>query len=397
MKPLAILSLSAVSVCAQDGFHLAPADSPFLLDLRPSLEAVVWSGDTPTPADLDRTDTSFFAPRLTLDVDASLGDHWFLLATARFDRGFDPGDQPDGDVRLDEIILRWRVCDDQRLNFQIGKFPTVFGAWANTHGFFDDPFLLAPLPYSQIIGFSGDGGGPGPGGPGPGPGPGPGGPGGATGLPGAQNNQWAALIWGPVYTPGASVFGATEYLDYALEIKSTGLAANPDSWSEIDFSQPAVSARFGYRPDAAWAFGVSASQGPWLDENVPGGNRDDLLQSTLGLDARWARHNLIVSGEVLVTEFETPAAGDLRATSWFLQARWKVSPGFWLATRFGQILTNDAAGDVVWQPDLWRAEIGTGWRINPNLLLKAGYSYTHADGGGDSGNHLLGTGIAWQF
>ena len=387
MKALAIVSLSAVSACAQDGFHLAPADSPFLLDLRPSVEAVVWSGDTPTPADLDRTDTSFFAPRLTLDMDASFGEHWFLLATARFDRGFDPGAQPDGDVRLDEIILRWRVCDDQRLNFQIGKFPTVFGAWPNTHGFFDDPFLLAPLPYSQIIGYSGGGG---PGGPGSGPG-------GAAGLPGAGKDQWSSLIWGPVYTSGASVFGATEYLDYALEIKNTGLAATPDSWSEMDFSHPAVSTRFGFRPDAAWAFGVSASQGPWLDENVPGGDRDDLLQSTLGLDARWAHHNLIVSGEVVLTEFETPAAGDLRATSWFLQARWKVSPGFWLAARCGRILTNDAAGDLVWQPDLWRAEIGAGWRLGPNLLLKAGYSYTHADGGGDSGNHLLGTGIGWRF
>ncbi len=391
MKTLAILTLSAASACAQDGFQPAPANSPIRVDLRPSVETVVWSGDTPTPADLARTDTSFLAPRLTLDVDASAGDHWFLHTTTRFDRGFDPGDQPDGDVRLDEIILRWRVCDDQRLNFQIGKFPTVFGAWPNTHGFFDDPFLLAPLPYSQIIGFSGGGGGPGPGGP---SGPEPGGP---AGLPGAGKDQWSSLIWGPVYTSGACVFGATESLDYALEIKNTGLAANPDSWSDLDYSHPAVSARFGYRPDAAWAFGLSASQGPWLDENVPHGDRDDLLQNTLGVDARWAHHNLIVSGEVVLTEFETPAADDLRAASWFLQARWKVSPGFWLATRFGQILTNDAADDVVWQPDLWRAEIGTGWRLSPNLLLKAGYSYTHADGGGDAANHLLGTGIGWRF
>lgn len=70
----------------------------------------------------------------------------------------------------------------------------------------------------------------------------------------------------------------------------------------------------------------------------------------------------------------------------------KSPPGFWLAIRCGQILTTDAAGDLVWQPDLWRAEIGTIWRISQNLLLKAGCSHTHADGGGGSGNHLIEAG-----
>ncbi len=170
-----------------------------------------------------------------------------------------------------------------------------------------------------------------------------------------------------------------------------------DSWSELDFSHPAVSARFGYRPDAAWAFGLSASRGPWLKDDLSGVDRDDLIQSSLGLDARWAHHCLILSGEAVLTEFETPAAGDLRAASWYLQARWKVSPGFWLATRIGQTIANETDGDLAWQPDIFRAEIGTGWRITPNLLLKAGYTLTTVHDDGTGYNHLLGTGIGWQF
>ena len=392
MKAPIIYILTAAAACAQNGFPLAPANSPLRFDLRPSLEAVVWSGDTPSPALLDLTSEPFFAPRFTLDLEAAAGEHWFLLATARWDRGFDAGAQPDGDVRLDETMLRWRVCDDQRLNFQIGKFPTVFGAWPAGQDFFDDPFLLAPLPYSQIVGINTRN-------------PAANSPaaiaardnGSAPAFSTLANDQWASIIWGPAMATGASVFGATEHLDYALEIKSAALAAHPAAWSSTDFSHPTVSARCGYRPDAAWACGVSASRGTWLEENVAGVDRSDCVQNTLGLDLRWAHHNLIVSSEIIFSEFETPAAGHLRAASGFLQARWKVSPGFWLATRFGQILTNDAAGDVVWQPDLWRAEIGTGWRISPNLLFKAGYSYTHADAGDDRGNHLLGTGIGWQF
>ena len=388
MKAAAILLLSIASAGAQDGFALMPADSPYRVDVRPSLEAVVWSGDTPPPALLDFSSDTFFAPRFTLGMDAAAGEHWFLLATARYDRGFDAGEQPDGEVRLDEIMLRWRVWDDQRLNLQIGKFPTVFGAWPAGQDFFDDPFLLAPLPYSQIIGINTRN-------------PAANTPtaiaaranGSAPAFSTLSKNQWTSIIWGPAEATGASVFGATEHLDYALEIKNTALSAHPGSWSEIDFNDPTVSARFGYRPDAAWALGVSASRGPWAEEN----GSDDFMQNTLGLDVRWAHHALIVSGEVVLSEFETPAAGDLRCASWFLQTRWKVSPGFWLAGRFGQIVADDAIGDVPWQPDVWRAELGSGWRLTPNLLLKAGYSYTHADGGDDAGNHLLGTGIGWRF
>lgn len=397
MKFLAALTLGFVSISA--GNELA--ESPFRFDFQPSIETVVWSGDSPPPALQGYDENTFLAPRLALALNATAGDHWFFHATTRWDRGFDAGDEPDGDVRLDEIMLRWRVCDDQRLNFQIGKFPSVFGAWSAQHDFFDDPFLLAPLPYSQIIGINtrnpaaispsansarADGLSP--------------------ALSTLPKDQWTSILWGPGYASGGSVFGATEHLDYALEIKNSALSSHPDSWSEIDFSDPTVTARFGYRPDAAWAFGVSASSGPWMEDGasglLPAGDEpDDFLQQTLGLDARWAHHNLVLSGEVVISEFETPASGDLRAASWFLQARWVVSPGFWLATRFGQTMANDAenpAGDdIAWQPDVWRAEIGAGWRITPDLLLKAGYSFTHTDGDRDAGENLLGTGIGWRF
>ena len=399
MKALVFLTLSAaaVPVCAQDGFSFGSEGSPFQLNVRPSIEATLWAGDDPAPglADL-QGDDDFFAPRLSLAIDASAGSHWFFSANTRWDRGFDPGDHPDGDVRLDEIILRWRPFEDQRLNFQIGKFPTVFGAWPAQHDFFDDPFLLAPLPYSQIIGIntrnpvqvspaaiSARAAGT------------------APAFSTLSKDLWGSMIWGPSYTSGASVFGATEHLDYAVEVKNAALSSHPDSWPDIDFNHPSLTARLGYRPDAAWSFGLSGSRGVWLENSAPGVDRGDLMQNTLGLDARWAHRNFIVSGEVVVSEFETPAAGDLRTSAWFLQARWKAAPGFWLAGRFGQIFANDATGagglDVPWQPDVWRAEFGAGWRMKPNMLLKAGYSYTDSGGDPAAGEHLFGAGFGWQY
>lgn len=393
MRWIALLMITGAGASAQDGFVLTRADSPVQVDFRPSLEAVLWAGDSPQPALLTTDDEVFFAPRLLLDLDAALGDHGFFHASPRVDRGFDPGDRPDGDIRLDEIILRWRVKDDPSLNFQIGSFPSVFGAWSAQHDFFDDAFLLAPLPYSQIIGIhtrdpaavspaaiSARAGGT------------------APPVSSLGKENWASMLWGPGYSTGAAVFGATSRFDYAFEIKNNALSAHPDSWQELDFEHPTLTARLGYRPDAAWAFGLSASRGSWLENDVPGVDPDDLIQQTLGLDMRWAHRNLIVSGEIITSEFETPAAGDLRVTSGFVQARWKVSPGFWLAARFGQMLANDATGtDAAWQPDVRRIEIGAGWRVTPGVLLKTGYGFTRTDDEPSAGEHLWGTGIGWRF
>lgn len=406
MKTL-LLPLTAAVACGQDGFTFSPEHSAFQVDIRPSVEAMLWAGDSPPAALLEYDDNAFFAPRLSLGLDATAGEHLSFHSMTRWDRGFDAGSAPDGELRIDEAFLRWRVCDDQRLNFQIGKYASFFGTWSGQHDFYDDPFLLAPLPYSQIIGVSpfspgnplntgGPGGGPG----GPGGG-GPGGPGGARPLSLQPKDQWSSMVWGPAYGIGAGAFGSTEHFDYAVEVKNSALSSHPEAWEEFDFGHPTVTARLGYRPDAAWAFGLSASRGGWSQVNAAGVDRDDLVQNSLGFDARWARHDWILSGEMVLTQFETMSSGDLEAASWYLQARYKVRPGVWLAARIGQLIANDAVGpggtDFAWQSDVWRAEIGGGWRIRPELLLKAGYTYTHTDDDPFAGEHLWGTGIGWKF
>jgi hypothetical protein len=396
MKPLAPWLATAACAFAQDGWSLASGDAKWLLDIRPSIETVVWFSDDPAPALLETDDSVFLDPRLRLEADLSYDSRFLLHGTLRADRGFDPGSDEDGDLRLDEILLRWQACDDQRLNIQIGRFPTVFGAWQAGHDFYDDPFLLPPLPYSQIIGVqtrdpaamapaaiaARDNGT-------------------APSVSSLAKENWASAIWGPAYGTGAAVLGATERFDYAFEVKNAGLSSHPDSWTGNGFGDPSFAARLGYRPDAAWAFGLSAAQGPWLEDDVAGIDRGDHPQSTLGFDARWAHRDVVLTGELIMTEFDTPAADDLRTVSCFVGGRWKLAPGFWLATRFGWTLADDAtdpAGNPVeWQPDVWRAELAAGWRVTSSLLVKAAYAYTHTDDRHDAGEHLLGTGFGWRF
>ena len=269
--------------------------------------------------------------------------------------------------------------------------------------FFENPFLSQPLPYAEINGIG-------------------------TSSPAQisaasitsralsgrpsffdlNQSGWAAPVWGPSYIPGITIFGQSGKWNYAAEMKTSGLSAAPEEWdfNHLNLQHPAFAARIGYQPDAAWDLGLSFATGPYLShESVKflpiGVSRGDLSYRTAGLDVRWAHRNLIISGELLYSAYDTLEVGTLESLNWYLQARWKISPRFSLAARVGQTLNNDAnvAGtDTPWSPDLLRAELGFGWRIQPDLLFKAQYTYTKATGGLEGpAQDLFGAGISWRF
>lgn len=370
MKPLAVF-LSLLSP-----FGLQAKD----WKIGGSIESTLWISNDIPAALLEFDEGVLYDPRASLSFDYQPSSHFFFHALARYDQGFDPGTRENTEFRLDELILRFRPLGDNTLNLQIGKFPTLVGNWVPTHGYYDDPFLLAPLPYSAINGVNVT----------------------DTNQHSAQaienrtnlpspnlhnaKQNWSSLIWGPAYSNGAAIFGTLNRFDYAFEIRNSFLGSQPEEWQfgEGDFAEPTVSGRIGFRPDAAWTFGLSASRGPYLNASAadgftPGDERGDFHQTLLGIDLRWAHHDWIVSGEAFYAHYNTTHE-DLQTFSYYLQARYKAAPGIWLAGRFGQTLSNEVSipsgSKAPWSPDLLRAELAAGWRITPDLLLKSQYTYT---------------------
>ena len=96
-------------------------------------------------------DDAFLHPHLSVIFDAQLGQHVSAHAQMRLDRGFDPGSRSDGDVRLDEYYLQWQVFDDDKIDVRVGRFATAFGAWSARHLSWDNPFVTAPLAYSDLL------------------------------------------------------------------------------------------------------------------------------------------------------------------------------------------------------------------------------------------------------
>lgn len=377
-------------------------ESPFSARFGGQLATTFWSTTDPAAA-LNKSTGSYLDPRATFFIDASAYDHLYFHATARIDQGFDPLNEENFELRLDEYFLRYTPFESNSLRIQVGKFATVFGSWVGQHDQFDTPFISPPLPYSQIVGLNIRN------------------PAGlsaqaianrangiAPGVYETPKSLWASTIWGPSYGSGISLSGQSAHLDYAFEMKNIPLSEHAADWDNgFDrLAHPTFSGRLGYRPNASLAFGFSASHGPYLapdsESLLPAGTEiSDLPYTTLGADLRWSGGPFIFTGEIIASEYETLEDLALRSLSYYGEFRWKMNPSLFLAARWGQSFHNEIDApngeSVRWSPDLWRLGASVGWRATPDLLIKSEYSFTSIDESGTDGQHLLGLNATWRF
>ncbi|MBI5773750.1 MAG: hypothetical protein HZA89_08415 [Verrucomicrobia bacterium] len=337
-----------------------------------------------------------FNPRLSLFLDTQFGSHFYSLVQVRFDRGFDPGVMPDGDIRFDEYLLRWTPFDDARLNVQVGKFATVFGNWVPRHDSWQNPLITAPLAYENVTTIS---------------------DGAAPASPAAflarrstpdAKGAWLPVLWGPVYASGGSVFGSVEKFDYAFDFKNASLSSHPFVWDATDlgWENPVVSGRVGHRPNAAWNVGASFSYGAYLlpsaAATLPAGKgRGDYRQITVGQDVSFAWHHWQVWAEAIASRFEVPNVGDADTLTYFIEARYKIAPNLFAAARWNQQffdkVPDGAGGRQRWDQDLWRMDLALGYRFNRHVQVKVQYSYSHQHGPLQQGEQLLATQVTLKF
>lgn len=340
----------------------------------------------PAPGLIFSEKNDFFNPRLSLFLDAQLGPHLYGFLETRADDGFDPGEAGPA-IRLDEYVVRYTPWDDGRVNLQVGKFATVVGTWTLRHASWDNPFITAPLPYedltgvwdtfaarsaSELLTWGGI-------------------------LPhpnqgGALLDEYRSLpiIWGPSYSSGASVFGVVGPFDYALEIKNASLSSRPETWAptETQWQHPTYSGRLGYQPNEKWSFGLSASAGSYLQPSAapslaPGYGLANYQEIVLGQDASFAWHHLQLWAEVFEARFEIPGVGNAVTESYYVEAKYKVTPQFFAAVRWNQqlfgTLDDPVLGPVRWGRNAERIDFAPTYRLTPHIQLKLQYSLEHQD------------------
>jgi len=379
----------------QTQLSLKNADGSVRSDLTVALDAEGYYVDQRAPG-LIYPDESFFNPRATFFVDTEIGKHFYSLVQARVDRGFDPGEQNFPVARLDEYLLRWTPLDSNVVNAQFGKFATVMGNWVQRHDSWESPFITPPLPYANITTVSS--------------GEPPSSPAdflSRRNLP-VQKGEWVPIIWGPAYTTGGSLFGSISDFDYAFEFKNASVSSHPEQWGPDDtaWRYPTIAGRLGFRPDPAWNHGVSFSIGPYLYSEAqpflpPGKTLSDYNEINLAYDVSYAWHHWEFWGEIFLTRFQVPNAGNADLLTYYLEARYKITSRLYLAARWNQqvfgSIADGSGGHQTWGDDMIQADVALGYRFTRHLQAKIQYSFNHRQASLQQGENLVATQVTLKF
>ena len=362
--------------------------------LSGTLDLEIYHFEQPAPGLIDSSIDTLFNPRLTLFLDAQVGSQIYFFAQSRLDRGFDPSDHG-AEVRLDEYALRITPWEDGRVNLQAGTFATVVGNWVPRHLSWENPFINAPLIYENVtpirdksapfspLGF-------------------------IQGLYYYEKYAFNPVIWGPSYASGFSVSGRLGRFDYAAEMKNASLSSRPESWhvTEVGFENPTFSGRAGFRPNEAWNFGLSASEGPYFRPEAestlpPGRDIGYYREFVLGQDASFAWRHLQLWAEFYEARFEVPRVGDADTFAYYVEAKYKFTPQLFGAIRWNQQLfatISDGKGNNVrWSQDLARIDIAATYRFTTHTQLKLQYSFQHETTGPGDDNHMLAAQFTTRF
>jgi len=362
--------------------------------LSGTLDLEIYNFEQPAPGLIDSSIDTLFNPRLTLFLDAQIGSQIYFFAQSRLDRGFDPSNHG-AQVRLDEYALRVTPWEDGRLTVQIGKFATVVGNWVPRHLSWENPFINAPLIYENVTPIQDKAAPISP----------------LYFISGPYyygKYAFNPVIWGPSYASGISVSGQLGKFDYAIEMKNASLSSRPESWNvtENGFENPTFSTRVGFRPNEAWNFGLSASEGPYFRREAeptlpPGRDIDDYREFVLGQDASFAWRHLQVWAEFYEARFQVPRVGNADTFAYYVEAKYKFTPQLFGALRWNQQLfgtiSDGYSHSVRWSEDLGRIDISVAYRFTPHAQLKLQYDYQHETTGPGDDNHLLAAQFTVRF
>jgi hypothetical protein len=346
------------------------------------VSATVGSDD---PGFFNFTDYEHSALRiLRLDLSAAVqaGDHFALLGEVRTEN-------------VDSIVpyalyLRIRPWTSRNIDIQVGRVPPTFGAFAR-RTYATDNFLIGyPLAYQYLTTLRADS------------------------LPATVDEllQKRGTGWLVRYTVGntaldkgvplVSAFrwdtGAQLHASTRTNSVNATASLTVGTVSDPRFRENngggQTSARVEVRPVVGLVVGTSFARGPFIADNAaraaaaPG--TDDFTQTAFGADLEYSRHYYVVRVETILSAWRVPFSKQpglqrsLRAASESVEGRYKIAPGLYVAARLDHVGFSEVAGSqatLPWDAPVSRLEIGGGYSIVRNLLVKGSFQRNTRDGG----------------
>jgi hypothetical protein len=335
------------------------------------------------PGFFDYTDYEHSTLRLfRLDLSAALkaGPHVTFLGEIRSENL--------GAVRPYALYVRIRPWISRNIDIQAGRVPPTFGAFARRTYPSDNPLIGYPLGYQYLT----------------------------TMRPNALAANVDELLrkrsrgWQLRYSigeaaaePGVPLVSAFRW-DTGVQVHAAagivsatgsvtaGTVANP-RFSD-DNSGRQVAGRVELRPVSGVVAGASLARGPFLSRDaaraaVGEGHDNDFTQTAWGGDLEYSRDHYLVRAEVIGSRWhmpvvQRPALPTLGALSTSIEGRYRLRPGVYAAARYDHLGFSEVAGTretLPWDAPVRRIEVGGGYSIQRNLLLKLAYQHNTRDGG----------------
>jgi hypothetical protein len=282
------------------------------------------------------------------------------------------------------LYVRVRPWRDRPIDIQAGRIPPTFGAFARRDYGAGNPLIGYPLAYQYLTAVRPDA------------------------LPASPDDvlRMRARGWRPSYPIGSLEIATglplitafrwdtgvqarlgPESLNASVAL-TNGTASDPRTRDNNGGKQ--VAGRLQWRQSAALVIGGSAATGSYVSDAalaaatmISGMGRS--RQNALGIDAEYSRDHWLLRGELIWNQWQVPTFRQtLNATSAFLEARYKVSPGVFVASRIDHLGFSElpsATDPLSWDAPITRLETGAGYYIRRNFLVKGAYQHNWRDGG----------------
>ena len=335
--------------------------------------------------------------RLGLTASVTAGHHLTFLGELRSDNGRHP--QPYA------FYARIRPWSDRAFDIQIGRVPPTFGAFSRRTYPADNPLIGYPLGYQYLTSIRPDSL-----------------PASADELLRMRGRGWLSSfsIGNPVadrgvplasafrWDSGVQLHAANDLVDATASL-TAGTLANPLLGDDNSGRQAA--GRVALHPIAGLVVGGSVARGPFVSQAAAraavGEGRDgEFTQTAWGGDVEYSRDYYLVRLETIVSDWTLPRVGapggdlTLRAVATSVEGRYKIRPGLYAAARLDHLGFSEVTGATrsdTWDAPVTRVELGAGYSIQRNLLVKVEYQHNARSGGRVQQLHLGAAQLVFWF
>jgi hypothetical protein len=203
---------------------------------------------------------------------------------------------------------------------------------------------------------------------------------------GYSEGRGMTLVDDSYWDVGVTLVGSSRPVEYAL-----GVVAGTPGWgstSQDENSGKSVLGRLGLAPLPSLRFGVSGAYGPYMVKSLnavlpPGKVVEDYHQKLAMADVELVAGHIEARAEGAHNVWQTPTVGDLKVLSGYLEVKYSLPIGAFVAGRwdvmdFGEIADSTGARHP-WDSNLSRLETGGGYRFSRDVLAKIVYQRTHYD------------------